>query len=40
MTPIVYVFPKLGTAKDVVRKISKKPYFRTLVNSTHSKASQ
>ena len=40
MTLIVYVFPKLGTAKDVVRKMPKKPCFRTLVNSTHSKVSQ
>ena len=30
MTLIAYVFPKLKIAKDMVRKKSKKPSFRTL----------
>ena len=33
MTLRVYLFPKLETAKDVVRKMSNKPRFRTLFDS-------
>ena len=40
MTLIPNVFPKIRTAKDVVRKISKKARFRTQFNSEHTKVSQ
>ena len=40
MTLIAYFFPKLQTAKDVVGQISKKPRFRTPLDSQHVKGSQ
>ena len=40
MTLIVYVFPKLQTAKDVVRQMSKKPRFRKPFDSQRVKLSQ
>ena len=40
MTLIVYVFPKLQTAKYVVRQMSKNPCFRTPFYSEHVKESQ
>ena len=40
MTLIAYVFPKLQTAKDMVRQMSKKPPFRTLFDSQHVKEAQ
>ena len=39
-TLIPYAFPKLRTVKNVVRKMSKKPRFRTQFNSQHAKQSQ
>ena len=35
VTLIAYVFPKLRTAKDVVRPMFKKRHFRTLFESQH-----
>ena len=40
MAVIVYVFPKLETAKDVVTQISKKSCFRTPLDSQHAKGSK
>ena len=40
MIAITNVFPKLKNAKDVVRKISKEPSFRTLIDSKHAKGSR
>ena len=40
MTLIVYVFPKLRTAKDVLREMSKKPSFRAPFDSHIVKGSQ
>ena len=40
MTLIAYVFPKLQTAKDVVREVSKKSCFRRPFNKLHGKRSQ
>ena len=40
MTLVFYVFPKLETAKNVVRKISKKTRFKTPFDSQHVKGSQ
>ena len=40
MNLLAYVFPKLRTAKDVVRELSKKPRFRTLFDSQHTKVYQ
>ena len=40
ITLVSYVFPKLRTAKDDVRKVSKKPCFRAPFNSQHAKGSQ
>ena len=40
MTLRAYAFPKLQTAKDAVRQISNKPYFRTLSDSQHVNVSQ
>ena len=40
MTLIVYVFPKLQTAKDLVRPMSKKRRFRTPFDSQYVKRSQ
>ena len=40
MILIVKILPKLETAKDVVRSMSKKSDFRTPFNSQHAKASQ
>ena len=37
---MVYVFPKLETAKDVVSQISKKSPFRTHFDSKHTKGSK
>ena len=37
MTFIANVFPKLRTAKDVVRLMSKKPRFTTLFDDQHVK---
>ena len=37
MTLIAYVFPKLRTLKDVVRKISAKSCFRGHLNRQHGK---
>ena len=39
-TPIAYTFLKLRTAKDAVRKMSKKPGFRTSFDSQHAKEYQ
>ena len=40
MSLIVYVFPKIQTAKEVVRPMSKNPNFSTPFNSQHVKAPQ
>ena len=40
MTLIAYVFPKLQTAKDVVREVSKKSCFRRPFHKLHGKRSQ
>ena len=40
MTLIAYVFPKIQTAKCVVRKMSKRPLFKTPFMSQHVKLSQ
>ena len=40
MTRIAYVFPKLQTAKDVVRLISKRRRTRTPFHIQHVKGSQ
>ena len=40
MTLIAFVFPRLRTAKDVVRKMVKKPRFRTPFDSQHTKGCQ
>ena len=40
MTLIANVFPKLWTARDVVRQRSKKPLFRTLFDSQDVKGTQ
>ena len=40
MTLIAYLFPKLRTAKDVIRKMSKNPCFRTPFDSRYAKESQ
>ena len=40
MTVLAYVFPKLGTVKNVVSQMSKKPCFRTLFESQHAKGFQ
>ena len=40
MTLRAYVFPKLKTAKDVVRKVSEKPGSRLPFNSQHGKEPQ
>ena len=36
MILIAYVFPKLRTAKEVVRQMSKKPHFTTPFDSQHA----
>ena len=38
--PIVYVFPKMQAARDVVKQMSKKHRFRTLFDSRHVKVFQ
>ena len=40
MNLIAYFFPKLQTAKDVVRQISKKSRFRTPFDNQHAKETQ
>ena len=40
MTLIAYVFPTLRTAKDVVRRMSKKHRFGISFDSQHVKGSQ
>ena len=40
ITLIAYIFPKIQTAKDVVKQMSKKLRFRTAFNSQHVKVSQ
>ena len=40
MTLIANVFPKLWTARDVVRQMSKNPLFRTLFDSQDVKGTQ
>ena len=40
MTLIAFVFPKLRTAKEVVRQMSKKPRFRMPFDSENVKGSQ
>ena len=40
MTLIAYVFPKLQTAKELIRPISKKPRSSTSFDSQHVKVSQ
>ena len=40
MTLIGYTFPKLDIAKEVTRRMSKKPLFRTPFDSQHVKRSQ
>ena len=40
MTVIVYVFPKLQSAKEVVRQMSKMSRFRKPFDKRHSKWSQ
>ena len=40
MKLIAYAFPKLRIAKNVIKKISKTPRFRTLFDSQHAKRSQ
>ena len=40
MTPIAYIFLKLKTAKEMVRKMSKKPRFKTPFDSQHPKGYQ
>ena len=37
---VAYGFPKIETAKDVVRQMSKKPVFRTRLNSQHVNGSE
>ena len=40
MTPIAYVFPKLQTAKHLLRQMSKKSRFRTPFDSQQTKVFQ
>ena len=40
MTLIAYAFPTLRTSKDLIRKMSKKPEFRTSFDSQHLKGPQ
>ena len=40
MTLIAFVFPKLGTAKDLVGEVSKKPRFRRPFDKLHGKRFQ
>ena len=40
MTLIANVFPKLWTARDVVRQMSKKPSFKTPFDSQYVKVIQ
>ena len=40
MIVIAYVFPKLWTVKDVGKKMSKKPSFRTPLDSQKAKGPQ
>ena len=40
ITHICYVYPKLATAKDVVRKVSKNAGFRRHFDKQHVKWSQ
>ena len=40
MALIAYIFPKLQTVKDVVRKVSKKSRFRRPFDKRHGKQSQ
>ena len=40
MTLVAYVFPKIQTAKDVVRQMSKMTCFRTPLESQIVKGSQ
>ena len=40
MTSIPYVFPKLHTAKDMFREVSKKYCFRKPFNKVHGKRPQ
>ena len=40
MTLVAYVFPKLETAKDVVREVSKKTRFRRTFVELHGKRSK
>ena len=40
MTIIAYVFPKLQTAKDAVREVSKKSRFRRNFDKLHGKRSK
>ena len=40
MTLMAYIYPILRTANDVVRKMSKRPPFRTPFNSQHAQGSQ
>ena len=40
MTLLAYGFPKFWAVKDVVRKMSKKPRFRTSFDSQLTKLSQ
>ena len=40
MALIAYVFSKLETAKDLVRKLSKKIRFKAPFDSQHAKGSQ
>ena len=40
MTLIGYLFPKIRTAKDVVRKVSKNALFRRPLNKQHVKRSE
>ena len=40
MAMIAHLFPKLQTAKDLVKQMSIKPHFRIPFNSQHVKGSQ
>ena len=40
MTTLAYVRPKIQTVREVVKQMSKKPLFRTPVDSQHVKGSQ
>ena len=40
MTLIAYISPNLQTVKDLVRRMSKKPPFRTPFDSQHLKGPQ